>query len=131
MVLVDGNNVMGQHVGWHRDKPAAQRRLLLELAAMTRQQGVVVTVVFDGKPLGGIRDGDEVEGVKVYFARPGSDADERIVELAQDLTEPEQVLAVTSDRELRDRLQSLGLRTMRSGRFRSRLEELSGTSNQW
>ena len=98
---------------------------------MTRQQGVVVTVVFDGKPLDGVRDGGDVDGVKVYFARPGSDADERIVELAQDVTEPEQVLAVTSDRELSDRLQSLGLRTMRSGRFRSRLEELSGTSSQW
>jgi predicted RNA-binding protein with PIN domain len=129
MVLVDGNNVMGQRVGWHRDKPAAQRRLLLELAVMTRQQGVVVTVVFDGKPLDGIRDGSDVDGVKVYFARPGSDADERIVELAQDVTEPEQILAVTSDRELSGRLQSLGLRTMRSGRFRSRLEELSGTSS--
>ena len=77
----------------------------------------------------GINDGGEVDGVKVYFARPGSNADERIVELAQEVTEPEQVLAVTSDRELSDRLQSLGLRTMRSGRFRSQLEQLSGTSS--
>ena len=125
MYLVDGNNVMGQRVGWHRDKPGAQRQLLVELAEMTRQQNVAVTVVFDGQPLDGINDGSNLDGVTVYFARSGSDADERIVELAQDAPEPGQILAVTSDRQLSDRLQQLGAETMRSGQFRRLLEELS------
>jgi predicted RNA-binding protein with PIN domain len=129
MYLVDGNNVMGQRVGWHRDKPAAKRRLLVELADMTRQLNVVVTVVFDGKPLDGVNDGSDLDGVKVYFARPGSDADERIVELARDATDPGQILAVTSDKQLIDRLQQLGLETMRSGRFRKLLEERSPQSS--
>src|SRR5919199_1223351 len=34
--LVDGNNVMAQRVGWHRDKPGARRRLLGELARFAR-----------------------------------------------------------------------------------------------
>jgi predicted RNA-binding protein with PIN domain len=129
MYLVDGNNVMGQRVGWHRNKPEAQRRLLLELAEMKRQQDVVVTVVFDGKPLDGINDGSHVDGVTVYFARPWSDADERIVELARDAPEPEQILAVTSDRRLNDQLEYLGVRTMRSGRFRKLLEKPSRQSS--
>ena len=124
MYLVDGNNVMGQRVGWHRDKPAAQRRLIAELAEMILRQNVAVTVVFDGKPLDGITDGSDVDGVTVYVARPGSDADNRIVELARAAPEPEQILAITSDRQLIDRLQELGVETMRSGRFRRLLEEM-------
>ncbi len=92
---------------------------------MTRHQQVAVTVVFDGKPLDGINDGSDVDGVTVFFARPGSDADERIVELARYATEPEQILAVTSDGQLNDRLQDLGVETMRSGRFRRLLEEMA------
>ncbi len=129
MYLVDGNNVMGQRAGWHRDKPAAQRRLIAELAEMTRQQNVAVTVVFDGKPLDGITDGSDVDGVTVYFARPGSDADERIVELVRDATEPEQILAVTSDRQLTHRLRDLGVEAMRSGQFRRLLEQPSRPSS--
>ena len=125
MYLVDGNNVMGQRVGWHRDKPGAQRRLLAELAEMIQQQNVAVTVVFDGKPLDGVDDGSDVDGVAVYFARPGSDADDRIVELARDAPEPEQILVVTSDRQLIGRLQQLGVETMRSGQFRMLLEEMA------
>ena len=91
---------------------------------MILRQNVAVTVVFDGKPLDGITDGSDVDGVTVYVARPGSDADNRIVELARAAPEPEQILAITSDRQLIDRLQELGVETMRSGRFRRLLEEM-------
>jgi predicted RNA-binding protein with PIN domain len=130
MFLVDGNNVMGERVGWHRDKPAAQRRLLMELAALKRRRHQAVTVVFDGRPPNGITDGSDLDGVTVYFALPGSDADERIVELAQNTLEAREILAVTSDRELIDRLQQLDVKTMRSGQFRRLLEELSSHPNQ-
>jgi predicted RNA-binding protein with PIN domain len=123
MYLVDGNNVMGQRVGWHRDKPAAQRRLMAELARMSVEQNASLTVVFDGRPLEDVVDGSVVDGVTVYFARSGSDADDRIVELSRDALDPGQILAVTSDRQLRDRLQELGVETMRSGQFRRLLEK--------
>ena len=92
---------------------------------MIRHQQVAVTLVFDGQPLDKIDDGSDVDGVAVYFAHPGSDADERIVELARDASEPEQILAVTSDRHLSKRLEDLGVETMRSGQFRRLLEEPS------
>jgi predicted RNA-binding protein with PIN domain len=123
MYLVDGNNVMGQRVGWHRDKPAAQRRLMAELARMSVEQNAGLAVVFDGRPLEDVVDGSVVDSVTVYFARPGSDADDRIVELSRDAPDPGQILAVTSDRQLRDRLQELGVETMRSGQFRRLLEK--------
>ncbi len=90
---------------------------------MSRRESVPVRVVFDGAPPDGLSDGDTVDGISVFFARPGSDADERIVELARDAPEPATIHAVTSDRQLRDRLTALGLRTIRSGRFRQLLEE--------
>ena len=90
---------------------------------MSRRKSVPARVVFDGAPLDGLSDGDVVDGISVFFAHPGSDADERIVELAEDATEREQILAVTSDKQLSRRLTALGVGTMRSGRFRQLLEE--------
>jgi predicted RNA-binding protein with PIN domain len=121
--LVDGNNVIGQRVGWHRDKPAAQRRLLRELADMNREGDNEVTVVFDGRPLPEVGDGDTLDGVPVFFARRGSDADHRMLELVRESSKPERIIAVTSDRQLGEKLRSLGVQMIRSCRFRKMLEE--------
>ncbi|MBA3321072.1 MAG: hypothetical protein H0T45_06450, partial [Pyrinomonadaceae bacterium] len=43
--LIDGNNVMAQRVGWHRDKPAARRRLMDELAQFAQVKGLKLEVV--------------------------------------------------------------------------------------
>ena len=121
--LVDGNNVMGQRVGWHRDKPGAQRRLLRELADLNRSGSEEVAVVFDGRPLGEVGDGGKLDGVSVYFARRGSDADHRMLELVREASETARIIAVTSDRRLDESLRTLGARTIRSGRFRKMLDE--------
>ena len=123
MYLIDGNNVMGQRVGWHRDKPAAQRRLLREVSEKVLANGEEAIVVFDGRPLPDVNDGGLIDGVAVFFARPGSDADHRIVELAEAVTDRSEIVAVTSDRLLADSLRLLGVRIMRSGRFRKMLED--------
>ena len=123
MYLIDGNNVMGQRVGWHRDKPSAQRRLLRETSEWVLAEGEEAIVVFDGRPLSDVSDGDLLDGVTVFFARPGSDADNRIVELAEAVTDRSEIVAVTSDRLLADSLRLLGVGIMRSGRFRKMLEE--------
>ena len=81
-----------------------------------------MSVVFDGPPLEEFRDGETVEGVQIYFAHPGSDADERIVELAESAVEHGDIVAVTSDKNLGERLRLLGARTLRSGQFRKMLE---------
>lgn len=126
MYLVDGNNVMGQRVGWHRDKTGARERLVRELAELGRRDRVIITVVFDGRVPEGMSDGEDVDGVHVFFAHPGSDADERIIGLAPGLAarqRDEPFLAVTSDRELARRLHALGVETMRSGEFRRKFDK--------
>ncbi len=120
MYLVDGNNVMGQRVGWHRDKPAARRRLISDLVHFA-EGGERVTVVFDGRPDPDTPDGSSRGDVQVFFAHPGATADDRIIELLDEQPERADWIVVTSDRELVSRAQSRGCRVLRSGELRRRL----------
>ncbi len=123
--LVDGNNVMGQRVGWHRDKPGARRRLLTELARFARAAGVTVEAVFDGAPEEFFPDGSDFMGVRVFYAARGSDADTRIKQLVEASRERRTLKVVTSDRALADYVRRCGAEVIRSGVFRRRLDALS------
>lgn len=124
MYLIDGNNVMGQRVGWHRDKSAARLQLLQELAEFARQKKARLTVVFDGVPEINIADGSSYRGVKVFYARAGSDADRRILELVEQERNRKALTVVTSDLQLLNQVRAYGVRVVRSGEFRQRLAQL-------
>jgi predicted RNA-binding protein with PIN domain len=121
--LVDGNNVMGQRVGWHRDKPGARRGLLEELARFAMVKRVSVSVVFDGQPEQHFADGSSYKGVKVFYAERGSNADERIKRMVDEARARRTLLVVTSDRELASYVRQCGAQVIRSGDFRERLAE--------
>jgi predicted RNA-binding protein with PIN domain len=123
--LVDGNNVMGQRVGWHRDKAGARRRLLSELSRLARASGVTVEVVFDGAPEEHFPDGSNFMGVCVFYAERGSNADERIKRLVEASRERRTLKVVTSDRALAAYVRQCGAQVVRSGEFRRRLDEES------
>ena len=120
--LVDGNNVMAQRVGWHRDKPGARRRLLGELARFAREAGVTVEAVFDGAPDEFFPDGSYFMGVRVLYAERGADADARIKQLVEASRERRTLKVVTSDRALADYVRRCGAQVVRSGEFRRRLD---------
>jgi predicted RNA-binding protein with PIN domain len=121
--LIDGNNVMGQRVGWHRDKPGARRVLLDELAAFKAVKKAQVTVVFDGAPEKHFADGSSYRGVHLYYALRGSNADERIKSLVEAARERRTLYVVTSDRALADYVRRCGAQVIRSGDFRQRMAE--------
>lgn len=123
--LVDGNNVMAQRVGWHKDKPGARRRLLGELSRFARETGVTVEVVFDGAPDEFFPDGSYFMGVRVFYAERGSDADTRIKRLVEASRERRTLKVVTSDRALADYVRRCAAEVIRSGEFRKRLDALS------
>ncbi|HEX8720505.1 MAG TPA: NYN domain-containing protein [Pyrinomonadaceae bacterium] len=123
--LIDGNNVMAQRVGWHRDKPGARRRLLSELARFARAAGATVEAVFDGAPDEFFPDGSYFMGVRVFYAGRGSDADTRIKGLVEGSRERRTLKVVTSDRALADYVRRCGAQVVRSGEFRRRLDALS------
>jgi predicted RNA-binding protein with PIN domain len=120
--LVDGNNVMAQRVGWHRDKAGARRRLLSELARFAREAGVTVEAVFDGAPDEFFPDGSYFMGVRVFYAERGRDADARIKEMVESSRERRTLKVVTSDRALADYVRRCGAQVVRSGEFRRRLD---------
>ena len=121
--IVDGNNVMGAGAdGWWNDPVAAAARLTQAIAEWTRHHDDPVTVVFDGRPE---RRLSELAGgpLTVEFAtRPGRDAaDDRIVEIVEDVYAAEPDLrVVTSDRGLAERLPP-GVEVEGAGAFRTRL----------
>ena len=126
--LIDGNNVMAQRVGWHRDKPGARRRLLEDLARFAQAKRVRLSVVFDGAPEKHFADGASFKGVRVFYAEQGSNADERIKQLVEAERERRTLLVVTSDRALSEYVRQCGARVIRSGEFRERMEEAAANA---
>lgn len=121
--IVDGNNVMGAGAdGWWNDPVAAAARLTQAVAEWSRTHQDRVILVFDGAPEPRVA---ELAGgnLSVAFAtRRGRDAaDDRIVELVDDLyAEVTDLTVVTSDKGLRDRLPP-GVTSEGAGRFRTRI----------
>ncbi|MGH9945545.1 MAG: NYN domain-containing protein, partial [Pyrinomonadaceae bacterium] len=127
--LIDGNNVMAQRIGWHRDKAAARRRLLDELALHGRAKGLSVSVVFDGAPDESFPDGASYRGrVRVFYAARGSNADERIKRIVEASRERQTLVVVTSDRALAEYVRRCGAQTQRAGDFRRRLDDTVSSS---
>ena len=123
--VVDGNNVMAQTVGWHRDRAGARRRLIHDLVRFVAVQRVKLKVVFDGAPDEEFPEGLIYKGVRIMYARPGSDADSRIKELVSKASHKRDLVVVTSDRALGSFVKHQGARTMYSGQFRRLLEDSS------
>jgi len=128
--LIDGNNVMGQRVGWHKDKAGARRRLLEEVARFARAAGVTAEVVFDGAPDEFFPDGSRFMGVRVFYAARGSDADTRIKQLVEASRERRTLKVVTSDRALADYVRRCGVEVIRSGEFRRRLDAVAAGTEE-
>jgi predicted RNA-binding protein with PIN domain len=122
--IIDGNNVIGSRPdGWWRDRAAATRRLVEQLAAWAARGGGRVTVVFDGaRP----QRFDAPEAVEVIFAeRSGRDAaDDVIAALVADAAPGDRVDVVTSDRGLAERVRAHGATVVGSRGFRDRLDGL-------
>jgi predicted RNA-binding protein with PIN domain len=131
MYLIDGNNVIGQRASgyetWFQDKTAARHRLIEELAQFARVKKARLTVVFDGMPDERFDDDARYRGVRILFAAPGSDADTRIVELAEREKNKRALTVVTSDNQLANRVRVCGVQVIRSGAFRHLMNEAAET----
>jgi predicted RNA-binding protein with PIN domain len=123
--VIDGNNVIGGRVGWHRDKPGSRRLLLHDLARLARVKKLRLNAVFDGAPDPQFPDGSSYRGVRIFYARLGSDADSRIVEMVEAERNKKSLVVVTSDRKLTSRVRASGARVIRSGEFRRMLDEIA------
>jgi predicted RNA-binding protein with PIN domain len=121
-MLVDGLNVIGSRPdGWWRDRTGAMRRLVAEVDRLAQRDGDEITVVLDGRR----RDVGAPAHVDVAFAPGGRNAgDDEIARRVAADPAPGDVVVVTSDAELRRRVEAAGGRVESSGGFRRRLESL-------
>ena len=123
MVIVDGNNVMGQRVGWHRNKSAAQARLMDEMERLARSREEPHILVFDAGSESTAAENRRGSQLTIRYAQHGSSADKLILELVYCHSRRSEVSVVTSDRALARQVQVLGATVMRSGAFRRMLEQ--------
>ena len=121
--VVDAMNVIGSRPdGWWRDRDAAVRRLLDDLARFAAS-GEEVTAVLDAGPAGLASPGSVVQ-VRVAARRGRDAADDEIVGLVAADPAPASVRVVTSDAALAARVRALGGEVEGAGTFRRRLDRL-------
>lgn len=122
-LIVDGMNVLGSRPdGWWRDRPAAMERLVRRLEAFADSEGLALSVVFDGRPHE--RVSSSVRRIEVRFAPGGPDAaDREIVRIIRADDSPETILAVSSDRRLRNAIKAAGASSISAGELLARLED--------
>jgi uncharacterized protein YaiI (UPF0178 family) len=120
--VVDAMNVIGSRPdGWWRDRAGAIERLVVQLD-WGAETGERVTVVLEQPP----RERLDTERLEVVWApRPGPDsADREIVRRLDDWLASDEVIVVTSDRDLAERAHGLGAEVEPAAAFRARLEAL-------
>ncbi len=110
ILIVDGANVVGSRPdGWWRDRAGAAARLHGRLAVADTSYDEIV-LVLEGQAKGGIRRGRDGHLRTVHAAKDG---DATIVEEARTARELDHdVVVVTADRALAQRVEHVGCRTM-------------------
>lgn len=113
VLVVDGANVVGSRPdGWWRDRAGAAGRLHGRLAVADTSYDEIV-LVLEGQAKAGVPAGRDAHVRTVHAAKDG---DTRIVEEVANLRrQGHDAVVVTADRELAQRVETLGARTMSPG----------------
>jgi predicted RNA-binding protein with PIN domain len=120
ILIVDGANVVGSRPdGWWRDRAGAAARLHGRLAVADTSYDEVV-LVLEGQAKAGVPQGKDGH-LRTVHAR--KDGDSTIVkEAASAVEQGQDVVVVTADRALGQRVETLGARTMSPGWLLAQIE---------
>jgi predicted RNA-binding protein with PIN domain len=122
--IVDGMNLIGTRPdGWWQDRHRAMVTLVNRLERWASAEGDDVTVVFERPPSPPIRS-SVVEVAHAPKAGVNS-ADDEIVRLVRADARPQEVLVVTSDRTLTNRVRDAGAFVYPAERFRDLVDPRS------
>lgn len=110
--LIDGYNAT-RAVGLGGKSLEDERNALIRFLTQRRPQGSAknrVTVIFDSRenlfsPI------ERVAGIEIRFSR-GRSADDAIVDFVEEANNPKEIVLVSNDRGLKQRVQGTGVRTM-------------------
>ncbi|MBS1676509.1 MAG: NYN domain-containing protein [Actinobacteria bacterium] len=121
--VVDAMNVIGSRPdGWWRDRDRAIRRLVGQVDRWAEGGRERVTVMLEREPRAGLR----AERVEIAWASAGGAdaADREILARLPDWLAEDEVIVVTSDRDLRTKAIAAGAEVAPSRRFRAELDSL-------
>lgn len=104
-------------------RAATHRELLEKIAHFAVRQKVKISVVFDGAEEEFFRDGSSYKGIKIFYARKDSNADERIKKFVEAEKQKRALTVVTSDTALANYCRTCGAPVVRSNDFRRRIED--------
>jgi predicted RNA-binding protein with PIN domain len=119
--IVDGMNVIGSRPdGWWKDRGRAMLALVESLDRWAFTRGDQVTVVFERPP----RTAIPSSAIEVAYApkAAANSADDEIVRMVRADARPNEIRVVTSDKDLADRVASLGASTYPSASFRELID---------
>ncbi|GFG85012.1 NYN domain-containing protein [Mycolicibacter algericus] len=120
--IVDAMNVIGSRPdGWWKDRGAAMVRLTRQLEQWATAENQRVTVVFEKPPSPPISS--EVVGIAAAPRAGADSADDEIVRLVRADDCPHDIIVVTSDLGLAQRVTEAGAASLPASRFRDLLEE--------
>ncbi|MBS1894346.1 MAG: NYN domain-containing protein [Actinobacteria bacterium] len=120
--VVDAMNVIGSRPdGWWRDRGAAVRRLVAQVDRWAEGGEERVTVMLEHEPSEEI----ETERVEVAWASEGGRdaADREILARLPEWLAADEVVVITSDRDLRTKAHAAGAQGESSRQFRAQLDE--------
>jgi hypothetical protein len=106
ILVIDGANVVGSRpTGWWRDRAGAAKRLHQALATADLGDDMIV-LVLEGAAKGGQPEGAD-SGIHTVHA-PGSGDDTIVEQVRTRSSDGAEVVVVTADRELRERVAAAG-----------------------
>lgn len=114
--LVDGNNLCGAARDRRLGIPTDEQEMIRCLASFAGLRGAPLTVVFDGAPGAGRQPG-RIGRLNVDYSGKGRPADDVLVDIVRASRNPRNLILVSSDRRLRDRVRVLGCRVMGCRQF--------------
>jgi hypothetical protein len=133
-IIVDGYNLIRQSGELRRFEKRSleegRQALIQKLMRYKKQKGYKVTVVFDGWEAGPfLEERDRQGGIDIIYSQRGEKADEVIKRLVEHLRE--EVVVVTSDRDVASFTERIGGTGISSLTFEAKMEKISnlGTGN--
>jgi predicted RNA-binding protein with PIN domain len=111
--LIDGNNLLGSW-GGPRGDAARRAEVVRRVSEFCRLRGARATVVFDGHPLRGDMEKQQLGDVFLRVPERGQDADTVIRELIDRAPRPADLIVVSSDKELYSYAKTMGATAIRA-----------------
>jgi predicted RNA-binding protein with PIN domain len=119
--IVDGMNVIGSRPdGWWRNRARAMTALVARLEQWAAAEGADVTVVFE-RPLSPLIESSTISVTNAPKAAANS-ADDEIVRLVRDSSDPAQIRVATSDRALSERVKAAGAHVYPAEKLRNLID---------